>query len=209
MNKFFNTYYLILGILLFSCAAKDEGDRNIFFERNMKQELISELESEFNSDRISNNQIMGFKVKGEQKVKDFTDYIEIMSNPDYPELFIRKAKEEAKHLFKIDSKYISNQNNFEVSMEEFIDVQTSINLDAADIELEWLSESQALSSEGKLGIIQAVIKTEELDSPDQIFTFNFNIYVLKIPKKFGEQISEVWEVKLGNLEFVAREIIKE
>ncbi|MBX2844243.1 MAG: hypothetical protein KTR26_20925 [Flammeovirgaceae bacterium] len=201
MNKLFRKYYLILGIFLLSCSAKDGGNRDDFFVSNLKQERISELDREFRSENISKIQIEGFKIRAQQKVKDFIDFTAIISNPDYPEILKNKAREEVKNLFKENSNYLSSSDSLQFSMEEFIEGKTKINL-------RWINEANLNFPEGKMGVIQAVLRAEGIKNQDQKITFNFNIHLIKTHKKFGENMLEVWEVRLGDLEFVTKDIAK-
>lgn len=166
---------------------------------------IEGLEGQFNQKQLSTYQLLIFSKRGEQKIKDFADYLNLYLNPNYDESL--KA-ESLKLLLALFEKPKSSVPNLLVVK------QTSISLEqlletAKEAKLRFnvgIKNMETKSSFGKKNTGYQGILSFELTQTlptGRITTrqLQTNITIKQVKRKFGEEELMVWKVFLGDITY--------
>lgn len=179
-------------------------------------ESPNQLEYEFERNEVSPLGLEAFENRAIQKVKDFGDYITIISDTSVNAEFINQAKLMLLSMFVEDSHIaiISNSNKDltnQVKLKDFIDVLEQNQSTAFSFEFENIHISNMLSESDNnsyIGQVKCTLNTSSQllinDIPFPISSYNteVKITVKKISKDFGNTTREIWEVLLGDFIFV-------
>lgn len=188
---------------LLSCAGESKYEDGA---NNNEMDLLAPTESkkekvtfETNPNELNEEQLIAFKTRAEQKVKDFFDYVKIISDPKVGNDFKLHSLGLANDLFVndtctiIDSLLIGEEilmvtnylNGIKNSKNKVIIVPRKI---------EFITDFSLDSS----GNYSAVIKAKFI-AKGKILSKNLEVYLLETEKMFGETAEKTIEVKLGNI----------
>ncbi len=176
-------------------------------------ESPNQLEYEFERDEVSPLGLEAFENRAIQKVKDFGDYIAIISDTSINSEFINQAKLMLLSMFKENSRIviISNSNKDitnQIKLKDFIDIVEQNHSTAYTLKFENISISNALSERDNnsyIGQVKCTLKTfsqlliNQIPFPSSSYKAEIKITVKKIPKDFGSTTREIWEVLLGDI----------
>lgn len=208
IKKYFRIGAMLVAAVLFlySCAARDEKsamDNAPLAEQAVKQDSIAVeqgAELGLEAENLDREQLEVFTQRAKQKLKDLADYIAIISDSTYEKEFRYKAREQALELFgdtatvKQDTKLVP-PGNAELYLSALVDEYPGrrLTLQFTGVKLAEFPErvkedlylgrlsfnSSVNSSAAKRGEVPVIIK--------------------KVPKKFGNETHQVWEVMLGEI----------
>jgi hypothetical protein len=204
MKKHIKIYSILLAmmsaVLLYSCAAKnDESDAKnaapLAEKMSMDSIAIGEQSPAvedlgLEADELDEEQLEAFVQRAEQKLKDYSDYVAIISDKSYDTEFRKEAMKQALDLFGdttsaavieypyIDSLYVRGEKTqyrfAEVGVAEFPQrVNDKLYTGRLTFRMTRNNELPADHGHQAMIIIKKVIKT------------------------FGNETKEVWEVKIG------------
>ena len=154
------------------------------------------MASTFTANSVNQPQVSTFQKRGTQKVKDFYNYLIIISNPTYDKKLREDAKSQAKQLFygsdcRVDGKTVSGfidscfnlqkQVDWKVEDEEVLK-----NMSATNVSDTATYYGEITFKESVNGVIVGVKKAE--------------IVLSKSEKQFGDIKKEVWSVFICSIE---------
>ncbi|HTA28510.1 MAG TPA: hypothetical protein VK809_12015 [Bacteroidia bacterium] len=157
----------------------------------------ADMERTFTAISVNAPQVGTFQQRGIQKLKDFYNYLTIISNPTYDKVLRENAKTQAKQLFygsdcsvngKIYSDFIDSCFNLKKGVEwKAVDVMVAQSMNATTDNRDTVIYKGELSfKESKNGITGADKKAE--------------IVLSKGEKQFGNTKKEVWSIYICLIE---------
>jgi hypothetical protein len=180
-----------------------------------KRESDYAVESYLRSPQPDEDQLRGFELRATQKLEDFMDFVKIISNSDYPESLREHAREMAIKLFVSDSTRIAfllpgTHRDTVIPVSGLLNLllyEKDLRIDPALSSFrisEPLQEIPKGEYAGKIAYIQlSRFFNEDPGGSEPIRRlFEGDILLRKIPKNFGYETRDVWEVSLGNIRLV-------
>lgn len=212
MRKFLFIFVAILAYLLLcskSCGSDEKGD-----SAKQEAELTQTKESiknEFESDDLSKKSLRAFEVKAEQKLVDFSDYLDIFSDKLMDESFKNQARQMILDLFicdtvQINSILLNEPDKKNIPISKFLSLDSATGYNSMDfifdsIEVtEPLRRIDTLNYKGRLSFSRRVKISSASDTlftgPDRM---EVDIFASKVRKQFGSDTLQIWSVFLGNI----------
>lgn len=187
---------IVLGamLLMYSCAAKD---KNAPAEMARMDSAAPPSLSEgsalgLEAEELNKEQLDVFVERAEQKLKDLGDYVAIITDKKYNEEFRKEAKRQALELFGDTAANIQLEGGYPY-IDSLYRSSEKIQLRFSDISvIEFPKQVNDKLYLGKLGFSMTVNNMLQADRPDHSL-----IIIKKVPKQFGSETREVWEVRLG------------
>jgi hypothetical protein len=194
------TIYILslLLVLVYSQTKAQSADRTLketFLKENLTQENLNAFES-----------------RAEQKIRDYANYIEIVSDKKYDSNLRKEAVSSALRLFSDTENEIKEYSGQEKKLKLF-KIKEYFNTVAVSPfqkqvleikELKLINQLQKGTDNvyrGKVSFIQNMkgynIKGELIFVKNS--KKNAEIVLKKVKKQFGEKIEEIWEVFIGNI----------
>ena len=165
----------------------------------------------FTSKKLTNFQLKGFEKRASQKIIDYANYIQIISDKSY-DLSLRKhALNLSKELFanknvsvKMYNNKISNKNKIELS--EYLNLILKSDYSKIVVEISGINILQNLktnknnSYEGKISYNETIkfYKNKTITFTDKQKR-EIEIYLIKVSKNFGSTQTKVRNILLGNI----------
>lgn len=192
----------IIGIMIYSIIGISQSAARI---------SISEQEKNFTKTELTKEELTVFENRAKQKVLDFSNYIQLLSNDDTDKKLREHLKGTAIELFKdstcliYDSVLISDISK--VSIKSYLDYLVNndyhiIKSEISDLEIfkqftessnglykGTISFNQIMTFENDKGVVIKSIEVKKI----------IEIVLVKNVKKFGSKEKVVWEVKLYDL----------
>ena len=175
-------------LTLLSCAGESkQSDNGNFESENIPTESAKEIVIfDLNSDNISNEQSDAFKVRAEQKVKDFFDYVKIISDPKVEEDFKIHALELASNLFASDTSTIKDSlliEGTEATINEYLNNITTSKNSVIIIPKKIAFTQEFLAD--STGSYSAIIQVKFI-AKGKVSSKNLQIYLLETDKIIGD-----------------------
>ncbi len=192
MNRLLKHTVLFLILIIFwSCAGEASYDMNKS-ESGVAPAVAEEMEAiTLNFDSLNEEQLVVYQKRAEQKVRDFFDYVKIISNPDVEKDFKNHTKIVSENLFINDTTSV-----FDQSLGTYLDSLQTIEKQLIIIP-EKLKTNIPLTKDSTAyykGTLQSKLIT---NSGKQSKLIDF--YLIEIEKDFGSSKQQTIEVKLGNI----------
>jgi hypothetical protein len=201
---------LVLVLFLTGCSARmnEPYDSEKFAAMEVADSIVATEEEAFSlgQDSLNTENIEAFKHRAAQKVQDFADYLELLSDTTVNMAFKDQAEDMAIKLFsseecKIDIAINSNKDKLPENIREFIQSVRQNAYGIFRVEL------------GKILTSKEIEKTTD-STYKGFFVFSANIIketayatrwmvnfeIKKVSKDFGGETKEIWEVYLGDIE---------
>lgn len=166
----------------------------------------TELESQLTSEELSASSLKAFEARVPQKLRDFADRIGILSDPEQDSLLRERAKKQAIDLFLDEEREFesfpsigSGESPYPVV--DLVEDLGSGRTDRVLVEVEQVDtepfrkEGERYEAEFKVSLLVRAGKKEE-----ETGSFRGQAVLKKVPKRFGSEEKEVWELFLGSLE---------
>ena len=167
-------------------------------------------ENTFTSNELTDFEISGFESHAIQKVKEYANYIEIISNKNFDNelreqavlLVISIFNDEKTLIIDIDNEITTRTN---VSVDEYFNLILKSNFSKISVKVSDFVISENLNShknhfKGKIVFIQSTkyydknILVSQKESKKEV-----EIFLLKVEKDFGNNKSTVWKIFLGEI----------
>ena len=227
---------VLIGCLLGSCAhssrEEDYGDaesmsindsiREPVFEsdslimekaEHTEQKTIfikeQKLRRTFESDSLSLEQLHVFQHRGQQKLDDFIDYVQIVSNKTYNKEMRLAAKEQMMQLFKDSTTMIeagiSEAREKAWPLFEFAQQIYNSKYDSIKIKVLYVKVKEPEKTPGGIyeGSVTANVSIKRYIGDKDVFstmgTFVAGTVIQQVQKHFGSDSSTVWGVVLGEI----------
>lgn len=214
----YRSLHIITLLSAFFIFSSDSCDSTV--EERQKREKaqfykkIETIKEGFATDYLTETSRIAFEEKAKQKLIDFTDYFTMYSDKSLETLFRDKAGEMMLDLFdqsetilefKLEETGDRMQMNPEELMENLQMTDHDILLMTSDSvrtyrALERINES---TYKGILSYLQCI---EGITDKDTILidvtTMQCDFYVLKVKKNLGMESKKIWQVFLGNMEYI-------
>lgn len=204
MKRFY--FYILISFFLSACA-NAPMEKAAYNEKPVSEFEYAEneladakLEESLSGAIDSKEKLTSFEQRAVQKLQDFVNYLEIISNPEYDIVFRNQAKSMAESLFR-DGKI--SENNLAPSIE---------NMEINNF-LTRLSENEFGEIAPAIQNVKVLLHFQETKASFFRATLSFDLFIkenssnktatvilTKITKQFGEQQKEVWEVFLEHIE---------
>jgi hypothetical protein len=187
----------ILGTSQSPAAANKSMESNYSAPAPVAAVSAADMERTFTAISVNEPQVGTFQQRGIQKLKDFYNYLTIISNPTYDKVLRENAKNQAKQLFygsdcsvngKKYADYIDSCFNLKKGVEwKAVDVMVAQSMNATTDNRDTVIYKGELSfKESKDGVIGADKKAE--------------IILSKGEKQFGNTKKEVWSIYICLIE---------
>jgi hypothetical protein len=207
MNKIFKILsFVILAWMLCAPSCEDEQETTKR-EENELSNSIDSIRLEFESGLLTEASLVAYEAAALQKLSDFTDYLQIVSDPKRDRAFREKASEMIKGIFVSDSvkfQLLPGKNAKEINVSELLNDCLSNELSDFQYRLDSVYIQQPLQRTGTgtySGIIAAGQMAEnalsKIENP--LITYTVAAFLTRNTKVFGTDTLKVWEVRLGEI----------
>ncbi len=197
-------YIKLAAILLFLIFQIKANSQAIGNETN-------QLEQTFTTKKLSSFQLKGFEARAIQKIRDFGDYISLLSNKDYDLKLRKQAIQMFEGLFQNKTVVINNpekelinskKTDIEAYSKAILESKYSeVKVKIIDIQL--TEQLQPVKNNTYKGIISFKQKNQYFKDKSLINsntkTKQVEILLVKTTKNFGNKKEQVWNVFLGEI----------
>jgi hypothetical protein len=185
-----------------SCEDEEETVRK---EVALMEETRKEIRKEFESEYLTEASLFAYETSARQKLIDFYDYLNILSDTLQSPEFRQKASEMILKKF-ISTPLVLNFTDSDtkpkkVSITRFVEslLNNQIFIPEVSVDsiyvLEPLHRIETLKYTGKLGFKQNILNAPETGTKDRTADF----YLEKEIKTFGRDTLNVWNIRLGSI----------
>lgn len=171
---------------------------------------FSNLSNSFSSMDLSMSQLKAFSGRAEQKLKDLEGYLSILSNPEYDQVFRKKAEDLVRstfhegdlvleHPFSRSSIGLSSFINFFSTADEDLFFQPGFaEIDLG--ELPYWHDEEYYAGEMVFQFTLKRIDPNERSPETKALWYKIGYRIERKMKQFGDHQKAVWEVRLGSME---------
>ena len=223
MKVFNNNYIVLYRMLIFCCCccyAMLISPVTLSGQSAGSRFVPSIEESDFVLQQLPEKNLRAFEERAEQKLKDFIDYLNMLSDVKYDKVLRKQAYEMALTLFENESQWHytgtknSNNNLLENSLEQFLKKQVELHklkqqqqyeIQTIDLITPFTPQETApgyVRYHGQLSFLFLI--NERGQSLPKPYSGICYIHLQKVNKDFGEERFEVWEVLLGDVEIMRK-----
>ena len=152
---------------------------------------IQKLEDKFTSGKVSEAELKVFEERAVQKLKDFNDYLDIISNKKLDKRMRQDAIKQAEALFTSpDCKIRFTYENMSIS--DYINRKYKYGNGASpQIDSVTVGEPLTFSNGSYKGTLHGRSSNGGV-AP----TITIQMQLIKVQKKFGDEVKDVWDVRL-------------
>jgi hypothetical protein len=181
-------------------------------ESSISTEEISEpretLEQTFEADTLTVEQLTAFQQRGAEKLADFINYIELMSNKRYDLQLRLEARKQVEALFSDPATPVAiamSTENRAKTITEFLDEIYKTNYDSIRVRTDSvvLQQPERDMEQSYKGTVSAKVNVMGFKNKKMIFSSadlrKATILIRKVEKDFGGEKKQVWEVMLGEM----------
>ncbi|MEO1049945.1 MAG: hypothetical protein AAFX87_04950 [Bacteroidota bacterium] len=177
---------------------------------NVSSERAS-ADADFLSQSLAVSEVFVFSERAKEKLEDFANYLALLSDPNYDSTFKNYVSQQAADMFDGSQKNMilldlsedvkSGQHKAFISS-----VYNSEQLRVTETEVSEFEVTQQLIEAGDQlyqGVISYKLRlagTHQNEPFNQTYHLDTQIILRKVPKDFGGDVENVWEVFLGNIE---------
>lgn len=191
---------LMLTLLLCSCATTHRDKLLEDMVENKESMPESErLEAQFTSERISTYELEAFEIRAQQKLQDFSDYMNLIADSTLDSTFREQAIRQALALFVSNNTPVAvhpKKETVEDLLHHLRYSGESWNYTIQSIEI--LHRLRPTMGQQYRGVLSFQQTLSQENGP--AITRQANILVKKVEKTFGEKREWVWEVFLAGIE---------
>ncbi|MEX0967601.1 MAG: hypothetical protein WD077_10200 [Bacteroidia bacterium] len=192
-----NTIILILGLLtVFSVAAQNTPVNN-------NEGAYNTLYSNFTTTTLSEAELKVFNTRAQQKIQDVLNYIALINNPEIGRQIREHAIWQCGNLFRDKAMIRSGNDSVDVAqfLKSYLNGEKrwdSLKVMAVNIQ-QPLQPGMDNGYEGRMRLTftekSSQKKLKSASTENEIWEVKF--YLLKVPKKFGDETFELWEIIFG------------
>jgi len=214
-NKFHITLYVVLigfGFLM-SCSPSSEEKDKVSNSRDLSSESIEnnkDLEGAFEADTLNTLQLEAFQQRARQKVQDFINCVEIISNKSYNAELRDVSIKQIKDLFADSTVFINIQitktQKIPSTISHFLNEVNRSDYDSIKVKTDSVVLSQPEKSKTStkyIGAVSAKVTINGFKDGKIIFSSITNhtaeTCIIKTQKQFGTETKMVWEAAIGEL----------
>lgn len=208
--------YLITSVficILWSCgpSSEEQQDFSIYSSDLVTNNNENQMEETFEADTLSNEQLNVFQQRAQQKLDDFINYIEIISNKTYDSELRLLARNQIVELFADSSILVHvaagkvEKNPQPVSA--FLNEIYLSEYDSIKIKTDSVVVAQPIKADEAttyIGYVTAKVNIKGYKNGQVYFNSvaiqKAKTIIRKTEKRFGEETKTIWTVGLGELE---------
>lgn len=171
-----------------------------------------QLVSDFTSEALTEEKLAVFDQRAIQKLKDYANYIEIISTGTYNNAFRKQAVDMALELFS-DLNVMISDSLIEINKEKKININDfflrllktkfqKVTVSISDIQLsEPLKKTDPANYSGTISFKETVSLFNTETKPEKVRTYQRKALIVlkKVQKDFGSKKKIIWEVMLGGI----------
>jgi len=150
---------------------------------------VSSWQSRFTSDNLSSKDVEGYEVRAEQKVKDFYNYVSIISDSKYDIKLRMDAKKQALDLFSSESCTI-NKKPVDQYLDSCLNLKQAITLQVSNVTVKKKLDMPDGDPEYD-GYLECTVSGT---------TKSVYIHLYKKAKQFGSSQEMIWTVFICDIE---------
>lgn len=163
-----------------------------------------------NTQKLSSFELEGYEEHAIEKIKEYANYLEIISNKNYDKKLKESAIELTLDLFINKNSEIiffekDKLDKNRLKIEEYLDFFMNSEYDKITVEIEtsWLNQKMTRFKDFYLAEVE-FMQTNSYYKHDKIYSeetviFKVDIYLKQIVKKFGDEQIKVWTIYLDDI----------
>jgi hypothetical protein len=198
MNRYF---FVAIAVALSACASISNDETSVR-RVSIEEQKGGAIESQFTSDEPSAAHLRAFERRAMEKLKDFGDYLAIISDQSYEAEFRQKALVQARRMFIDHSNIrlsINTGQKIDIFLAELQEHPLTARVIISDIAIgDPLKETIAALYEGSLLFNFKILENESGSTGDKS-QMKAEFFLMKTPKLFGTTQKIVWEIFLGDI----------
>jgi hypothetical protein len=214
----------MLILILAGCSAnpmmnKSESYEPMYEAVTEEEELaVERIDYEFEKDQLSSLALKAFEQRAIQKISDFADYLNILTDDSLDSAFLYQANEMLFSLFYSKNVEVSINHSkaaFEKHMKlvDFLsyfqgDKSLKVKIDISDFKIEdSLNFAGRKHYSGEISCLFSVqnIGNDKTILPNGIYNTVIKIESRKTEKLFGTIPKQIWEIFLGDIKLAAQD----
>jgi hypothetical protein len=199
MNRYF---FMASAVALSACASISNNEETSFRRLPMDDHKEVVIESQFTAEVPSSISLNAFERRAMEKLKDFSDYLGIISDQSYDVEFRQKAVVQARSMFIDHSKIRFERygaQKIDIFLSNLQENAEKSKIIISNIALgEPLKETVAALYEGSLIFDFYMISNDGTPMADK-HSMKAEFFLIKTSKLFGTTQKVVWEIFLGNI----------
>jgi hypothetical protein len=213
MRKYVFVFGAILAYLLFCAKSCESPESDDSASKEVELAKIKDsITSEFESDDLTKKTLRAFEVKAQEKLADFTDYLNLYVDHSMDDTLKNQIRQMISELFvsgdvTIEMKLSPEANEKGLKLNEFLMTDFSRTYDSVIFRVDSIGVLKPLRPQdefGYFGILEFKQTVKSYSSSGDIFIderkASIEIQALKVEKSFGSDTLQIWKVFLGNME---------
>ncbi len=190
---------MILCVVVSACASISSEEVN-FNKVSIEEPKDLSLEDQFVAEEITPDQLKAFETRAIEKLKDFADYILILSDSTYAEGFRINAKTQASKLFIELSEINLFDDQNDLTVETFLSTIKELKISRLEIiEPNILQPLHFTTKDHYKGLLSFKISISGDQFSNTSLTKTADFFLMKKQKSFGTHDMMVWEISLGDI----------
>lgn len=154
---------------------------------------MASWQSSFTSETLSDADVQGFEVRAEQKVKDFYNYVAIVSDAKYDIKLRQDARKQALDIFSSGTCTMDNES-ITAFLDSCMNMKQAISVQLGDVKVKQNLTLQSGNKEYN-GTLECTVTNAGISKTKII-----SVSLYKKAKQFGSEQEMVWTVFICNIE---------
>ena len=201
MNRFKNKICWLALAILASCATANKEEIALA-ESPEKADVSLEIDRQFSAQRLGRGSLIAFESRAKEKLVDFFNYLDLVSDPKYDLAFKTHAMNLAEELFIDFNAPITGFGEQYPTARQVLQGHLEGNYGEREFVVISIEISQELQStqnqEFYNGLLSYDVNIREPGKPGlKALRGDIPFNALKVDKSFGDTSRRVWEVLLG------------
>jgi hypothetical protein len=197
-----NSYVMIIVAIALSACASISNEEVSHRKLSIEAPKDIAIESQFTAEEPSPTHLRAFERRAMEKLKDFGDFLDIISESTYDQEFRQQAQSQARSMFIEHSKIRLNRvgdQRIDLFLGGLRENPMKKNMLISDISIERpLKETIGSLYEGILGFSLSMV-TDGDKSTENPRKMKADFFLMKTSKMFGTNEKVVWEIFLGDI----------
>jgi hypothetical protein len=184
----------------------------LFYTQVKSQSAANHLHETFRKDNLMEEDLHAFESRAQQKIKDYANYIEIISDKKYDSNLRKEAGSTALKLFSSPETEITESLNKDEKdkswkTNEYLNALTVSSYQKVTLQIKDLTLTKELQKQkdntyrGQISFVQTMKGYNKKEEQILLKTSEkkAEIILKKVKKQFGKETEEIWEVFIGNI----------
>ncbi len=205
--RIFKISTLVVILFVLSAPSCEDEQGAAIREERLLDETRNEIRNEFETEYLTESSLFAYEAAANQKLSDFADYLEILTDTTLDMAFREKASEMIESTFQSDnvSVQLFEKNEGEIEVHKLIEdvLENRVLLPHFSFDSVRIHEPlRRIGNTTYSGILKFSQDFTEPTQSGQIVksvSRNVDIYVVKENKIFGSDTLKIWSVRLGEI----------